>query len=54
LRDDGRETAVVFLTGYFLNKELDEALNYATVEWLSKPVAHEQLSDAVSRRFSLV
>jgi len=54
LRGIGWETAVVFLTDHILNKELDEALNYATVEWMSKPATLEQLADAVNCRLSLV
>ena len=49
LREGGWKTAVLLLTGHPLNKELDEALTYPDVEWLSKPVGLEQLADAVSR-----
>jgi signal transduction histidine kinase/ActR/RegA family two-component response regulator len=54
LRIGGWETAVLLLTGHPLNKELDEALTYTNVEWMSKPVTLEQLADAVSRRLNSV
>lgn len=54
LRVGGWETAVLLLTGHPLNKELDEALTYSDVEWMSKPVTLEQLAHAVSRRLNFV
>ena len=54
LRIGGWETAVLLLTGHPLNKELDEALTYTNVEWMSKPVTLEQLANAVSRRLNPV
>ena len=54
LRIGGWETAVILLTGHPLNKELNEALSYPNVAWLSKPVTLEQLSSAVSSQLDLV
>jgi PAS domain S-box-containing protein len=53
LRARGWETAVILLTGHPLNKELDEALSFPNVEWISKPVTLEQLADVVNRQLEV-